>query len=441
MITEDVERYFHFLSSRLKINSSAYTSPFFELNTSRTPKLVQAILCNEIEQATPIGLSVKIKFFLILVIGTLRFTFKWIFIAVLVKIFYKNRLLDIKALQGSDVILVGFVAMRNGSLEAKDFDGFSERFDKNAKISTIGLRLPSIPISKYLAGNERVIPLLSYVRFPVIFKCLLKQFVSGVNLLKNFDLPLSLQEVCAEDWTRGHSCGSYILGDAIEFMVMLSRPTAVIYFPLERHDWEQVAITRIKGSRRIECVQNCTFSPMDLNMYLNFRCAPGYRGTQPDRLHVINKQWASVFRESLGFSCPIDVMDKHRFSDASMRINLDGLKKRILVISGINKQKLDLDLRALLPIANCYEIEVRIHPSILNYPLPPTFKSASINLEQRYGWCVYADTSMVFQLVCDRRYLLYIDHEGIPNQNPAQWFDDFGSANIKAANLLSKFPI
>jgi len=92
-----------------------------------------------------------------------------------------------------------------------------------------------------------------------------------------------------------------------------------------------------------------------------------------------------------------------------------------------------------LPIATRINVDVRIHPSITNFPLNAIFNIAPRNSFEDYGCCVFGDTSMVFQLICDHKYLIYIDHDSIPNQNPTQWFSDFGSENIKAEELLSKF--
>ena len=438
-VKEDVKRYFKFLAARLDIDSVTFISPLFELNTSRAPKLTQAIICHEFNENISCVISPKIKYFLLLMMGSIRVAIKWFVIILLAKVIYRKRNNHIERIKKSNAILVGFVALREGVLNAKDFDGFMDNFPEKELISIIGLRLPSVSMTKYLAGNHEVIPLLGHIQISAVLKSLLMQVLNGVKILKSFNIPQSAREICSEDWLSGHSCASYIYGDAIKRIVMNSQATAVTYFPFERHDWEQVALTGLKGFRKVECVQNCTFSPLDLNMYANFQDAPAYRKTQPDRIHAINSSWASIFRESLGFLCPIEIMHKHRFSDASFQINLDGSKKRMLVISGINKEKLDLDLKALLPIATRINVDVRIHPSITNFPLNAIFNIAPRNSFEDYGCCVFGDTSMVFQLICDHKYLIYIDHDSIPNQNPTQWFSDFGSENIKAEELLSKF--
>ena len=434
-ILKILKQYGRFLSRIDFDAANEMPSGLFELNTSRSPHFVQWV----IDGCTNKGSAVS-SWVLIDSIFILRDLAKWTCISLLCGFLYKKKKNHLKLLKTTKIIFVGFVDQRKGKLYAKDYEGFRERIELKNQSLTIGLRLPRLNLFKYMRGGNDVMPVFAFVRFKDLLYGLSKQrkFQQIVQKLEN--LPAEMKKMCVRDIHSGHALGSFLLGTTVARLCQNTSRNAKVYFPMERHDWEQVAITKLSGLRRIEAVQNCTFSSYDLNMYRHTPGLPNFRKTIPDKINVLDSDWKRVFQEKLGFNCKISVMQKHRFSEKAILLNLNGETPRLLYLASINREKLFLDFEALTPLSRKLFIEVRLHPSLNHVALPAGFRKAT-DISHSYGWCVYADTSMVFQLKCKREYLLFIQHESFPNQDPTRWFSGFGSRQISASRLKDhEFP-
>jgi hypothetical protein len=424
-----IDAYYSSLSGAIADIPTATPSGVFELNASRHPRFAQELLGgfnHGSEAAAPPVRNI--------ILGTMRDLAKWLFIWLLGRVFYRRRSQHLLALGHAKLVFIGFVTSRGGQLVAKDFDGFRESLPMDASSISIGLRLPFLGLRRYLQGDEDVLPVLAYARLADVLKGIVQQVFLARALLTSTSIRNETRSVCLRDILSGHAVASYVVGQTVAWLSKSTQISTTIYFPMERHDWEQIALTQLSGVRRTEAVQNCTFSPADLNMYRCTRHAPSYRQAMPDRLHVIEARWGQVFRDELGLTCEITTLVKHRFSGTRYPLVLDGVTPRVLYLASINRDKLMLDLEALFPLCNRIKVEVRLHPSLRSYPLPACF-ARSVGLSGSFGWCVFSDTSMVFQLDCEHEHLLFIEHDCIPSQDPTQWFADFGSQRIAAAAL------
>lgn len=404
-------------------------SGVFELNTSRQPGFCQWVMRHG---ASPGGVS-SIPLGCILK-AALRDLAKWLSITLLARVFYRQRRRHLNALEQSRRIFAGFVTERNSRLVAKDFDGFRDTLPPEPSALTLGLRLPYLGMRKYLSGDEDVLPVLAHARLTDVLAGLMRQWklARAMHYAPGVGAPAKM--LCISDMLSGHAVASFVIGKTVSRLARRSSQEATIYLPMERHDWEQIALFLLEGARRTEAVQNCTFSPADLNMYHTAAIAPRYRQVMPHELHVLDTAWERVFREALGFSCKVTPMTQHRFSGTRFSLVLDGQTPRLIYLASINREKLAADLGALSALLDRVAIEVRLHPSLNDYPLPAGF-TRSNDLSGPYGGCVFADTSMVFQLNCARENLIFIEHDTLPNQNPTRWFPDFGSRQIPAAQL------
>jgi len=430
-ILKNLRQYGRLLSGIDPETAKEMTSGLFELNTSLNPYFVKWVLDGSPHK----GLATSPDHIYDL-IWLLRDLAKWSLIILLVAIFYKKKKKHLKILKKSKKVFVGFVNLHHGQLNAKDYEGFRQSIGSKALSITIGLRLPNINLVQYIRGSKDVIPVLAFVRFRDLFAGLAKQRIFHEKVFKSKNVPAEMKTLCARDIKSGHALGSFLIGETVARLCRSTSRNAKVYFPMERHNWEQLAITRLSGIRRTEAVQNCTFSAVDLNMYCHTPGLPNFRKTVPDKLHVLDSNWKFVFMRKLKFKCEISIMKKHRFSKKNILLNLNGQTPRILYLASINQEKLFLDLNTLSNLRGQIIIEVRLHPSLMNVALPIGFTKAN-SISGAYGWCVYADTTMVFQLKCKREYLLFIRHESFPNQDPTRWISGFGSRQVSASRINS----
>ncbi|MEN9902234.1 MAG: hypothetical protein RL651_898 [Pseudomonadota bacterium] len=407
------------------------TSALFEVNTSRIPSFSNWIVTGRFDAAILSGSLCYLMFR-----SCIRDLAKWGVIWILGQFLYSRRSQHLRELPCAERIFVGFVTLRANQLTSKDYDGFRESLSGGLAELSFGLRLPFVGLKRYLEGDANVLPVLAYVRFNDVVSGIRRQLKLARVLASSPGVSPAILATFRQDVATGHPVASYVIGKTVGALCRKTAPQTTLYFPMERHDWEQIALANVSGIRRVEAVQNCTFSPLDLNMYLIEKLSPAYRQAMPDCLHVLDDSWGDVFQNELGFSCEIRQLEKHRFSNECFKLQLDGRTPRLLYIGSINPVKLQLDLEALASLRNHVTVEVRLHPSLSNYTLPAGF-ARSIELNGRFGWCVFADTSLVFQIDCARDYMIFIEHDSIPTQDPTAWFPNFGSSRMVASDVAS----
>src|SRR5262249_33823500 len=123
------------------------------------------------------------------------------------------------------------------------------------------------------------------------------------------------------------------------------------------------------------------------------------------------------------------LLEQHRFSAQRFMLRLEGGVRRILYLGSINAEKVARDLRALATLRDTVEVEIRLHPSCANLPAAAGVVQQT-GFDGTHGACIYADTTMVFQLDTDRSRLVFIDHPGFPNQDPAAFFTSWPGRTV-----------
>lgn len=426
---ERIENYFSAIHPVIAASGSATPSGIFELNTSRRPRFAQWII-----GGAPQTRSSQAAATWSLFRASLREFTKWTLISLMARLLYRRRAVHRRALLHAQHVFIGFVTKRNTRLVAKDFDGFRECLPGNAPKLSIGLRLPFLGMRDYLRGDQDVLPVMAHVSLSDVAAAIARQLKLARAVMSDRTLDAHIRDTCLQDIQSGHAVASQLIGTTVAKLAKKTPANARLYFPMERHDWEQLALTALQRVRHTEAVQNCTFSPLDLNMYRCPTYGPAYRHAQPDRLHAIDSHWARVFRDELGLDCQIDIAPRNRFTGNRFKLELDGHSPSLLYLASINHDKLKRDLAVLATLADRCSVEVRLHPSLAQLVLPHGIKQSK-TLADNYGWCVFADTSMVFQLDCDHSRLLFIEHPDIPTQDPTAWFPDFGARRIRADAL------
>ena len=427
-----ISEYYRTLLPLVETSRGLTPTGIFELNTSRTPEFVARVLRRKAFDFHPRRSAAM----LVLFAAILTQLFKWTAIILASRFFYRNRKEHLQLLASAEAIFVGFVTSRQKALIAKDFDGFRETLPVGSnQCITIGLRLPSVGFKQYLKGGERVIPVMSFITMRMVFASILGQLRLYRSIKSNTRLSQTHVEVqFFADVVSGHSIASFIVANAAARLLNRCSHSAKFYFPMERHDWELLTMTHIRNKANICAVQACTFSPMDLNMYHCTGGAPLYRQAIPNVLYFVDSEWRAVFSEHLNFKCRMEKLLKTRFSDHVFPLNLDTHSKNILYLASINHVKLNLDLEALILLTEKFSVHIRLHPSLRQEGLDSRFKIAD-DLSASYAWCIFADTSMVFQLECDKSRLLFIDHAAIPAQDPTLWHPEFGSRRVTPEHL------
>ncbi|WP_445678487.1 hypothetical protein [Radicibacter daui] len=404
-------------------------SAIFELSTSADPVYSRLVLKTARIQAA----ADRTTGWLAICRGTLRELAKFMARSLLIRLLRRtsaNR--DHRAVAGAEAILVGFLADSGGGLVAKDFAGFCETELTGRRIVACGLRLPQVSWRRYLGDRGASVPLEAHFRFVDLAQALRRQILfyralRSVPALRGSRIDAAF----VADFASGHATGSMLYAAAAARLAQYA-PDAVVCLPMERHDWEQLLIARLRAAgRQIWAVQNCTFSPNDLNMRVPDN-APRHRRLSPDLLFVIGPHWPAIFAD-LGVTTPTTALRRHRFSGATYDLKLSKQGRGILYLGSINYAKVSRDLAALSLIRDKIGVWVRLHPTMTEMPLAQSFPRAT-DLSAHYGYCVYADTTMVFQLRTDQRRLAYLDHPDIPNQDPAGWFDDWPGTTISVSN-------
>jgi hypothetical protein len=133
----------------------------------------------------------------------------------------------------------------------------------------------------------------------------------------------------------------------------------------------------------------------------------------------------------LGITSAASVLKSNRFSGVSFPIQLSAASPRVLYVGSITRRKVAKDLEVLAEMPAPYEVEARLHPSLIDIPLPGRIR-VSKEIEGSYNSVVYADTSMVFQFECDRSKLIFLDHPDMLNQDPAAFLNDWPGRTIRA---------
>lgn len=369
-----------------------------------------------------------------------REIFKWTVIWFMGRFWYKKRQLHIDLLGRSQRLFIGFCVYELDRFSAKDFRGFVS--EKQSRVETnlnLVLKLPSVKWKDYIAGDDRSLPIFAYIKFNQVIKTVFNQIQLLKSLMAQFEVghPILIQH--ATDLKNGHTIASVLISLSISNILHNHTKSLVITLPFERHDWEQLIIHNLKSRFRIEAVQACTFSPNDLNMYVVDTRLPclHYRTVSPHQIYSINKKWSVIISKRLGANTSISVLRKNRFSGINYAIQFSKASRVVLYISGINPRKTELDINVLLSCRDNIIVQARVHPSIKNYLVNSSRVKYCADISDTYLACVYADTSMVFQLVCDRSRLVYISHTVIQDQNPTDWFSNYGTMKIKYS-LLSQ---
>jgi hypothetical protein len=435
-----LERYLASVASLVRASGDATPCAVFELSTSADPLFAQKVLdgtASAPDARTPASHRGRLAF---IVRESLKFVVLW---ALGWRWRFGHR--DaFRALARAEALLVGYVAVRDGRAVAQDFRGFVDTELRDRRIATIGRRLPQTPVRAYFAAcGTDVIPVEACLRW----RDLLRGLRAGLRLLRAAaDLPPSspVRAVVAQDVGGGHMMSGWLGAHGTAARIVQHLPhSAPVCLPMERHDWE-LLLTRAVRARgySVWAVQNCSFSPFDLNMYAALRGAPDYRNAQPDRLFLLAPVWENVFRE-LGLACAMSVLSSHRFSGVSFPLRLAS-GHGLLYLGSINAEKVRRDLRTLAALPEPSRVQLRLHPSLANLPEAAAFGRQK-DFDTPYGLCVYADTTMVFQLDADRSRLCFLDHEGFPNQDPAAFFGDWPGSTLQcrghaddAATLWSK---
>lgn len=433
-IHKKLEDYFKKLGPITQIGNGAIPNGIFELNTSRSSVYCKSVLDGSAFDKSGVAPPNTPRLYYQLSKQAL----KWLFLIVLAKLEYREKSRHRELLNDCQRAFVGFAVERDSQLVAKDFDGVRETLpEKNAAALSLALKHPTVDFIRYLRADEYILPVIAYVKM----KHVLAAFSGQLALLRAIQKTAAVrssrvEQQCSEDICSGHAISSHILGVAIGELLANTRALEEVYFPTERHDWEQIALHIIAHKKISYCIQNCTFSPYDLNMYVVGNFAPEYRKAQPSKLSVISHQWKNVFQTQLRYRCPLDQLKQDRITGRPIPVAFNPNVCRILYLSSINKGKLLLDLEALKPLALEMEIEVRVHPSISAGPLEQGFKLSN-TIEGEFSWCVFADTSMVFQLQYPHEQLVFISHDTLLTQDPTEWFTDFGSRSVHQRNILS----
>ncbi len=424
-IRHRIEEYYSRISPICRLADETGASAIFELNTSNNSEVAVAVL-----EGTALYPCRRGSGWPAFVLGCLRELLKRIVLYILARVLGRNRHRDHEHLRTANTVLVGFVAPRGDILVAKDFEGFREAYLFDKRVVTLAQHLPFTPWRRYF-GEKNVVPVEAHIRFLDVFRSLriLARLYAAIR--RDVRLKGTLVEcVFLEDFCNGHAIGSMLYARTVARLLEDTASDAVVCLPMERHEWEQVLLLELIEKRTVIAVQACSFSPDDLNMYVAGPPAPRYRRLVPHRLFVISEQWAEVFRK-LGFDCVIEVARRHRFSNTSFHLRLQAGTGRILYLGSINEAKVSRDLEALQMLKNQWKIHIRLHPSLANVPQARFFLKAK-DLSEAYDWCFFSDTSMVFQLKCDTRRLVWIDHEHFPNQDPTRWFPDWPGRVLKA---------
>lgn len=335
----------------------------------------------------------------------------------------------------ASALMVGFANFRDGRLMLQDYAGFVETEMAIARRVSLALRLPQISVCAFFYGcSAEIQPVYAFMRWSDLIsgwraiRRQLRAIRSEPRLAGTRVEALALQDVAS-----GHFMHGWLIARAIKRCATQDiSPAAPVIFPMERHDWELLSMCWLQAAkRRVWAVQNCTFSPNDLNMYAGLAAAPAYRNTLPDRLYVLAGRWSSVF-EALGLTVPLRVLQRHRFSSQCFSLDLRAGVSKLLYLGSINRRKVAQDL-AILAQFSGIEVELRLHPSMTDLPEAAGFARAG-TLDACYGAAVYADTTMVFQLHTDRSRLLFLDHPAFPNQDPACFFTDWPGKTIDCAD-------
>lgn len=425
MSTQDclkvVEDYFCSLEPLIKACGDSIPSGIFELNTSRSPGFSRMVLMGGHLENTNLHYYSWLKF----IPTAARQILKWLAIILLSKFYYRNRKRHEKELRETDAVFVGFGRKQNNKLVPKDFVGLvdSKQF-KTSKTSFVSLRLTNVSFRDYFSLDPNTIPILGYVKLSTIFSALIQQkkLIDASRVCNQFSNTV-IHETILSDFESGHAVSSYVIGHTIASLLNATlADSCEVHFPFERHDWEQLSMYSLRKELIICWVQSCTFSPQDLNMYQS-NSGPAYRKAIADKIYVLSDKWKSVIQKNLLIDTNFHVLESNRFSGTTIRLTFNDKSNCVAYIASINRKKVEKDLEVLSNLGNSYSVDVRLHPSLKDIELPPNVK-LNHELDGEYKLCVFADTSMVFQLDNDPKRLVFIVHDSIPNQNPTKWFSE-----------------
>ncbi len=415
-----LERYCAQVRDLVRASDGAVPSAVYELSTSASPEFAQRVLDDRaLEQVKVPSVATCVAKLVV------RETLKMLVLSATGLLWrMRHGRVAMRSLRESTAVQVGFVAIREGRAVAHDFHGFTETVLRDQRVAVLGRRLPQESMRTYLGYcRPPVVAIEAYLRWSDLWSGLtaairLRRRVASLSATRG----TVVEQHVNADIVSGHMMSGWMMARAvIRLVTRHTAPETPVCLPMERHDWETLVTQSLSDrNRAVWAVQNCTFSPLDLNMYAAVGGAPRYRSAVPQRLFVVSQSWGTIFAE-LGMRAPPTILEQHRFSAQRLPLRLAPGVRRILYIGSINAQKVIRDLQALRTLRGSVEVEIRLHPSCANLPAAADF-TRQPGLDGTYGACVFADTTMVFQLETDRSRLVFLDHPGFPNQNPAAFF-------------------